>query len=622
MGGDHRGKWPSNQSRAAIYQSLPCGLPLPSRHFVYGESPWGTGNPGDGPNLGVNDGQSVSSRQPGGCGRGADTLTRWWGCYPVIGGVGSNGWAALAPNAGPDDSICQTATAHLLLANTPPGTATGTWSVVSQPLGSPPVTFTDPNNPNAFVQNLQGFGPYTFVWDINYGGCPSLPDTVVITRVPNSSTANTMADTTLTCNGDTLTLRGNDPGNGWSIWTTSDPGITLLNPSDSITQAFGLAPGLNVFTYAITNGVCPVTTAQVNVYVPINVTANAGPDQQLCLASIATLAGNDPDSIQTSANGFWSQVSGPNNGIFTNLSQNSSNFSALIPGQYTLVWSVTNFDCPMATDTMVITNYQSVIADAGGDQVYCFPSDGELLGNNIYSLSSTAVGLWTQLSGPTQAGIQNPDTFFSFVNNLVAGSYAFSWLVSNGVCPPDSDVVRFDVYDIQPNGVIDSLRPDSGQSNGNIIVALPSGGISPYTYSIDGLNFQSNSTFDSLGAGIYEIIVMDNNGCVDSFLIELDSILPTIPPPPRDTLKVPTGFSPNGDGTNDTWEIPGIEAFPNARIDVYNIWGGLVYSSAGVYIPWNGQRGGQDLPAANYYFILDLKAEGQPVLKGSITILR
>jgi gliding motility-associated-like protein len=254
--------------------------------------------------------------------------------------------------------------------------------------------------------------------------------------------------------------------------------------------------------------------------------------------------------------------------------------------------------------------------------VYCFPSDGELLGNNIFNQNSTAVGLWTQLSGPTQAGIQNPDTFFSFVNNLVAGSYAFSWLVSNGVCPPDSDVVRFDVYDIQPNGVIDSLRPDSGQSNGNIIVALPSGGISPYTYSIDGLNFQSNSSFDSLGAGIYEIIVMDNNGCVDSFLIELDSILPTIPPPPRDTLKVPTGFSPNGDGTNDTWEIPGIEAFPNARIDVYNIWGGLVYSSAGVYIPWNGQRGGQDLPAANYYFILDLKAEGQPVLKGSITILR
>jgi hypothetical protein len=354
--------------RAAIYQIAPlAGAPAcsPSRHFVYGESPWGTGNPGDGPNLGVNDGQSVSARQPGGCGRGADTLTRWWGCYPVIGGVGSNGWAAIAPNAGADDSICQTATAHLLQANAPPGTATGTWTVVSQPLGSPPATFTDPNNPNAFVQNLQGFGPYVLVWDINYGGCPSLPDTVIITRIPNSSTANTMSDTTLTCNGDTVTLRGNDPGNGWGIWTTGNINITIDNPADSITQAYGLAPGTNTFTYSITNGVCPVTTAQVNVEVPIAVFANAGPDQASCLVSIASLAGNNPDSIQTSANGFWSQFSGPNNGIFTNISLYNSNFSALIPGEYTLVWTVTNFDCPAATDTMTIVNYQSVVADAG-----------------------------------------------------------------------------------------------------------------------------------------------------------------------------------------------------------------------------------------------------------------
>ncbi|MBK9453800.1 MAG: hypothetical protein IPN95_31285 [Bacteroidetes bacterium] len=88
--------------------------------------PWGASisNVGDGPSVGVNDGVPISARQPGGCDVGDSTATRGWGCYPVIGGVGSTGCAALAPNAGPDDSICQTATAHLLLANTPPGTAT------------------------------------------------------------------------------------------------------------------------------------------------------------------------------------------------------------------------------------------------------------------------------------------------------------------------------------------------------------------------------------------------------------------------------------------------------------------------------------------------------------------
>ncbi|HEX2901127.1 MAG TPA: hypothetical protein VHS96_15520, partial [Bacteroidia bacterium] len=238
--------------RIVFYQIAPlAGFPAcsPSRHFVYGESPWGTGNVGDGPSVGVNDGQPVSPRQPGGCGRGADTLTRWWGCYPVIGGVGSNGWAAVAPDAGPDDSICQTATAHLMLGNTPPGTAVGTWSVASQPLGSPPVTFTDPNLANAFAQNLQGFGDYVFVWDINYGGCPSLPDTVVVTRIAGASVAAAMPDTVMGCNRDSLVLRGNDPGNGSSLWSSTNGGITIANPNDSTTLVFGLAPGMNVFTY-------------------------------------------------------------------------------------------------------------------------------------------------------------------------------------------------------------------------------------------------------------------------------------------------------------------------------------------------------------------------------------
>jgi gliding motility-associated-like protein len=245
-----------------------------------------------------------------------------------------------------------------------------------------------------------------------------------------------------------------------------------------------------------------------------------------------------------------------------------------------------------------------------------------LSGNDIQATVPTALGHWSQLAGPNTATIADPDTFFTWLSNLLPGSYVFSWRVSNGNCPADSDAVRIDVYDVQPNGVIDSLRPDSGQSNGNIIVAVPSGGIAPYSYSIDGLNFQSNSTFDSLAAGTYQILLMDNSGCIDSFLITLDAILPIVPPPPKDTIKVPTGFSPNADGTNDTWEIPGIDAFPNAQIEVYNIWGGLVFKSVGVYIPWNGQRNGQDLPAANYYFILDLKTEGQEPIKGSITLLR
>jgi hypothetical protein len=47
-----------------------------------------------------------------------------------------------------------------------------------------------------------------------------------------------------------------------------------------------------------------------------------------------------------------------------------------------------------------------------------------------------------------------------------------------------------------------------------------------------------------------------------------------------------------------------------------------VFRSIGTYRPWNGTRNGQDLPMANYYFIIDLKTSGKQPLKGSVTILR
>lgn len=607
--------------RLVLYQVVPAGIACP-QEFVYGESPWGTGNPGDGPSLGVNDGVPVSLRQPGGCDVGDSTAWRWWGCYPVIGGVGSNGWAALAPNAGPDDSICQTATAYFLQGNTPPGQATGTWSVVGQPPGSPPVTFTAPSNPNTFAQNLTGFGAYTFVWDINYGGCPSLPDTVVVTRVPNSNAAGTMQDTTLGCNGDTVLLRGNDPGNGFGLWTTSLPGITIVSPSDSVTLAHSLAPGANVFTYTISNGVCPATTDQVIVFVPIDVTAHAGSDQTLCFASLTTMTANDPITIQSTATGLWSQLSGPNAAIFSNIALFSSNVSALVPGTYTFAWTVSNHDCPVATDTLLLVNYDRPLADAGGDQVYCLGAPVTLNGNDITSLGSAAAASWSQLAGPSQALIANPAGPLTTVANLVGGNYTFSWRVTNGNCPADSDNVHVQVLQVQDQGATSVVHPDSGHSNGMILVAQPIGGISPYVYSLDGLNFDSNAHFGNLAAGTYTVHLMDAYGCGDTFSITLVALPPSDTIPGLDTIRIPSGFSPNGDGTNDTWEIPGIDAFPHAQIEVFNAWGGLVFRSVGAYQPWNGQRNGQDLPTANYYYIVDLKAAGQAAYKGSLTILR
>ncbi len=163
--------------RIVFYQVEQSSGACGGNFFSYAESPWGTGTTDDGPSVGVNDGASTSDIQPGGCGTENAAITRWWGCYPVISGVSSNGWLATKPKAGPDDFICETE--YDLDGNNPSAEAIGTWTVAQKPEGSMDPTFSDINNPDARVTDLEP-GIYIFEWSINYGRCPSDPDSVAL----------------------------------------------------------------------------------------------------------------------------------------------------------------------------------------------------------------------------------------------------------------------------------------------------------------------------------------------------------------------------------------------------------------------------------------------------------
>ncbi|GGC37293.1 hypothetical protein GCM10011386_31740 [Parapedobacter defluvii] len=86
-------------------------------------------------------------------------------------------------------------------------------------------------------------------------------------------------------------------------------------------------------------------------------------------------------------------------------------------------------------------------------------------------------------------------------------------------------------------------------------------------------------------------------------------------------LSVPNSFTPNGDGFNDTWQINGLEEYPNVVIQVFNRWGTLVFSSKGYSIPWDGSFNGAPLPVATYYYTLSSDVLPRPI-SGSISILK
>lgn len=87
-------------------------------------------------------------------------------------------------------------------------------------------------------------------------------------------------------------------------------------------------------------------------------------------------------------------------------------------------------------------------------------------------------------------------------------------------------------------------------------------------------------------------------------------------------LQIPNVITPDGDGKNDTFKIPGIEAYPENTLIIYNRWGNEVWKSSGM--TYRNEWDGRGLNGGTYYYVLRLKtsASSWQTLTGWVTLLR
>ncbi|MFO8021934.1 MAG: Ig-like domain-containing protein, partial [Perlabentimonas sp.] len=76
-------------------------------------------------------------------------------------------------------------------------------------------------------------------------------------------------------------------------------------------------------------------------------------------------------------------------------------------------------------------------------------------------------------------------------------------------------------------------------------------------------------------------------------------------------IEIPEGFSPDGDGINDFFEIIGLEYYDQVKVKIYNRWGNLVYQSMDYKNDWDGTANsslsvGRTLPNGTYYYIIEI----------------
>ncbi len=87
------------------------------------------------------------------------------------------------------------------------------------------------------------------------------------------------------------------------------------------------------------------------------------------------------------------------------------------------------------------------------------------------------------------------------------------------------------------------------------------------------------------------------------------------------SIVVYDAFSPNGDGKNDVWNIPGIGNYPNCSVKIFNVWGVAVFTSKGYGTPWDGKYKGNDLPSGTYYYVID-PGDGSGELTGPVSLVK
>jgi gliding motility-associated-like protein len=96
----------------------------------------------------------------------------------------------------------------------------------------------------------------------------------------------------------------------------------------------------------------------------------------------------------------------------------------------------------------------------------------------------------------------------------------------------------------------------------------------------------------------------------------------------EDNFLIPDGFSPNGDGVNETFEIVDIEfLFPNYTLEIYNRYGNLMFKGNINKPAWDGKNSNSnfingDAPTGVYFYVINYNKDNLSPKQGQLYLNR
>jgi gliding motility-associated-like protein len=341
-----------------------------------------------------------------------------------------------APNAGPDQTICDNKT--FMGANTPV-IGTGKWTTITTSL------IADTLNPATLVSNLQP-GNNRFTWTITNGPC-KLNDNVSLFSDRQPDPAYAGRDSSI-CNTSLLRLNAKPVNrNGKGTWSVIAGGANISNSNNPSATATGLTQGINRFVWTVTSeyGICSTTSDTVSVLLDLSAgISNVGPDYRICDVFGVQMTANAPIN---GGSGIWSKFAGT--GIIANTNLYNTWMNNLSEGANSFIWTLSSQYgiCPSSKDTLTVTvDLSPAKANAGADQYYCNVISSNLIHANV---PTKGAGIWNVIKTP--GGIppiitpsKNSNDIYVNVNSGNEGRYDLEWRIQNGACiSADSVIIDF-----------------------------------------------------------------------------------------------------------------------------------------------------------------------------------
>ena len=411
-------------------------------------------------------------------------------------------------------------------------------------------------------------------------------DTIRVVR-PNTITSATTVTNVLCNGGNTGSINLVAAGGAGGPFQYSINGGTTFQPTGLFSNLIAGAYNVRIKD----NGACVKDTV-INITQPTAITASAATTNATCSAT-------PNGSITVTASGGVPPLTYSNNGT----TYQGSNIFAITDGTYTITIKDNN-GCTKVLTNVIVALTNNLTVQTRLDTTIC-----RGISVALTTISNAASYSWTPTTALSNSSIASP-----IASPVILTRYTV--VATLGQCSKQASVTInvVDQVSVNAGGDVFIVKGNQAQLNATAINATsylwnPAAGLS----STNILNPVAKPDATTR----YFLTVKNDVGCTAT-----DDVLVTVVPY---CIKVKNGFTPNGDGINDLWQVyDQYDCLKNISVFVFNRYGGKVYESRDYRNGWDGKYKGKSVPDGTYYAVLNFTLiDGKLVtIKSDLTILR